>query len=110
MSERLRNLPNITQLDSARDGIRTTGTNFTKEIKAQTNERTDGILREGRRTERGEKKNMQCNQGAVEVVVITVVVFLNQIKLHKCLLFCRAENTNQFWDHFSRLPLVRMRT
>lgn len=56
MSERLRNLPNITQLDSARDGIRTTGTNFTKEIKAQTNERTDGILREGRRTERGEKK------------------------------------------------------
>lgn len=55
MSERLRNLPNITQLNSARDGIRTTGTNFTKEIKAQTNERTDGILREGR-TERGEKK------------------------------------------------------
>lgn len=81
MSERLRNLPNITQLDSARDGIRTTGTNFTKEIKAQTNERTDGILREGRRTERGEKKNMQCNQGAVEVVVITVVVFFKSNKI-----------------------------
>lgn len=46
---------------------------FTKEIKAQVNEQANGILREGRRTERGENTH---TDGIVVVVIIVVVKYL----------------------------------
>lgn len=97
VSEGLRNLPDSTQPNSDRDGIWATMYIFTKEIKAQVNEQANGILEEGRRTERKKTHRWHNSSGNNSN---------NQIPF----ILVGAKDINQFWDHFSRLPLDRMRT